>query len=474
MPPVLRRVNLSFVVFFLICACAHEKTRPQFPQSAAKKQLPGERIPLLQGLTTETSTQISALVPIKDEPSFRLREEGTNRQVEAEITGRATRTDSPWQALKVRFTGLRAERTYRLEVVTPTGIVRDSRLLRPFRLQASDTFKFALVSCMYDGYGELMQRIWTELFSHRPQMVFLIGDNVYVDAGMPRSSPKSPSLIWRRYVETRRSLPLFYQDELTPTLATWDDHDTGLGDSDASFPYMKEAAEIFRAFYAQDAEHSKDAQDAEENVVTSGPGLAYEFRVAKQRFFFLDDRSFRSPDLNARAAAEGIQQSGSSASETQAHFGPQQEAWLLKRLAASPQPAWLISGGQFFGGYHPFESYEGSHPKAFARFVDALRGIQVPYVLASGDRHLTEIMTIDKANFGFPTFEITSSGIHARVFPGSFVENPNPRQLVGRDGINNYMIVTSRAKDIKNLEIHTVSYAPGNETLFTKDLKVQR
>ena len=48
----------------------------------------------------------------------------------------------------------------------------------------------------------------------------------------------------------------------------------------------------------------------------------------------------------------------------QTHFGAEGERWLSEQLAQSKEPTFLVSGDQFFGGYHPFESYRGQSSQA--------------------------------------------------------------------------------------------------------------
>src|SRR5690606_32127208 len=117
-----------------------------------------------------------------------------------------------------------------------------------------------------------------------------------------------------------------------------------------------------------------------------------------------------------------------------------QQAWLFTELAGST-PTWLISGDQFFGGYHAYESYEGRHPRSFQAFLRRLKSQSAPVVFLSGDRHLAEIMEIPESLLGFRTFEITTSPIHAKVYDDPWKEFPNPRQIEGVAGVLNYAIL---------------------------------
>src|SRR5690606_28683895 len=105
-----------------------------------------------------------------------------------------------------------------------------------------------------------------------------------------------------------------------------------------------------------------------------GPGIASRLNLRGMHFTFLDDRSFRDND-----------------NPDGEHFGPEQEEWLFQDLKTSQLPTWIISGDQFFGGYHKYDSYEGNHPRAFENFLKQLKEIPTPFVFVSGDRHMTEV-----------------------------------------------------------------------------------
>jgi alkaline phosphatase D len=99
----------------------------------------------------------------------------------------------------------------------------------------------------------------------------------------------------------------------------------------------------------------------------------------------------------------------------------------------------MISGDQFFGNYHRWESYEGLHPKEFKEFKESLRrSLGHNYIFISGDRHLVEVMKIDESEFGKEAYEFTISGMHTKMYPGSLARDSNKRRVSGFDGTPNY------------------------------------
>lgn len=300
---------------------------------------------------------------------------------------------------------------------------------------------------MDDGDPGQVER-WKEVATHRPDWLFLIGDTVYVDKkGEVSTGPATPPQLWSRFLEVRHRLELFHLEELLPVHAVWDDHDFGANDGGADYPHKGVARTVFRSFFG----------DREiPGLLDRGPGVSSRLDAYGMRFVFLDDRFFRSPKQS------GIQGT---------HFGVDQESWLFT-LMSGETPVALFSGDQFFGGYHPFESYEGSHPESFKRFLGRLASQGAPVVFFSGDRHLTEIMRVDTEKLGYPTYEITTSSIHAKTYPGAFKTHPSPKQIVGVDGTQNYIVVESDLRS--GFELLVTAFGPERKVLYEKKLSISK
>src|SRR5690606_34300134 len=147
------------------------------------------------------------------------------------------------------------------------------------------------------------------------------------------------------------------------------------------------------------------AQSLAEDNWSRGHGVGGLLNLGDFNLYFLDARTFRSRQAE------------------QSHLGLDQYAWLMQKLKEENSPSLLIKGDPFFGGHHRFESYEGNHPKEIAQFTDELKKMQTPIIFVSGDRHLSEIMHFPRGLFGRPSYELTSSPIHARTYESV---NANP------------------------------------------------
>lgn len=413
---------------------------------ASRPASPIHVLPVLQSVTSSQQSRFVVVVP-KNEHLLYFLLDGTKavrlspERYEREFSTAATD--------QVEAFGLQPGRDYQLVIIGVDGRLWDQRGFQALDLNKARA-RVAVISCMDDHLKEIADKMWPQVSGQKPDVILMIGDNVYADHVGPRWTGTTPEIIWQRYVETRQDLPFFKIPNLIPVVATWDDHDFGHNDADRTFPYKRQSTETFFAFFAQ----RKPAPGFE-----TGPGVASWWSAFGVHFALLDDRSFRSPNKLPLA--------------DQTHFGVDQEKWLQTHLAAADAPVWLVDGDQFFGGYHPFESYEGSHPRSFKIQLARWRKAKVPLLFVSGDRHLSEILKVPRAVLGYPTFEITSSGIHSQLFVDAFRDNPSPHQLVGVAGQYNYSIVEVMKANARLMQVGVQAFGVDGKSLYQKTLTVK-
>ena len=415
------------------------------PQSAATVTSV-TRLAIMQGVTGTDYTQV--LVLTQGEHGYRIvlvDKQGKERA--AAVYDVSRRADSHWRMQRAVFTGLAPRSTYRLRVYQHGKLldVRQLRTLDPRRR----TLRVAVASCMDDHIAQ--GDIWQQMLALRPDVVFLIGDNSYADkyikgieiatSSKHKRVVATPAELWQRHVETRSYIDLFKSKMLVPVVATWDDHDYGINNGGSNYPYKKESLTIFKAFFAsQPSAHYQPA----------GIGNAAFFTMYGFNFFLLDNRSFRA----------AYDKAGD-------HYGKKQLHWLWRNLRGKDD-AFLVGGDQFFGGYHRFDSFEGSHRVAFTRFLTKLKRLETKVAFISGDRHITEIMRIAPAELGYQTYEFTSSPIHGKLYPGNWDKTPNPRQIASHDMQHNFMLLElSRRAD--ELRIQAASHGKGGDQFFRGD-----
>lgn len=326
----------------------------------------------------------------------------------------SSREFSSWRVDQLLTTDLDPKQKYELWVIGSEGKLWDRRIFAA--LDTKNKYpKIVVTSCMDDSFVDVQEKAWKKVVETQPDLLFLIGDNVYVTK-KNMAEVTDPHVIWERYVQTRNSLYLFKILHLIPIQATWDDNDYGKNNGDRGFLFKEESRLVFETFFPQ---------PEKKNLWIKGPGVSGILNLFNSHFVFLDNRSFRSPNQLDWP--------------DQTHLGEEQEAWLFHFMQNAQKPLWLLSGDQFFGGYHNFESYEGSHPKSFIQFKSEFKKFKVPVVFLSGGRHLFEIMKINKKDIGQNTFEFTSSGIHSLTYANAIERNPNPRRVMGISGPYNFM-----------------------------------
>jgi alkaline phosphatase D len=403
------------------------------------------RLSIAQGVSDATSVRLTVVAPKREALLYFVGPKGGDKFVRVEAV-RVQRSDHAMAVDQLSVKNLDLKGSFELLVSSYSGELWDRRTFKALDLNKKYA-RVALLSCMDDRLKKVADVMWPQVMAQKPDAMLLIGDNVYADSPLVDTPAKD---LWKRYVETRQELKLYYADALIPLVATWDDHDYGRNDGDSNYAFKNESAEVFFAFFPQKLGSTE---------LVRGPGVSSWWNAFHVNFALLDDRSFRTPNKQDQPGAT--------------HFGPEQEQWLQKQMSESTKPVLLVSGDQFFGGYHPFESYEGSHPLSFKERMVEWKKSPVPLLFLSGDRHLTEIMNIEAEVLGYPTYEITSSGVHAKVFADALTRNPNPRRLVGAAGKYNYSILEIMRASRHLLELSVAAFGDQQNVLYQKTLKVK-
>lgn len=286
---------------------------------------------------------------------------------------------------------------YRLQIdgLTPFAysffeVYQDSQLLDVRSLKGLDlnarSPQIAVMSCASYRELEFQEFIYSYVHEAQTDLILFTGDAVYSNS---RTSTlfgvaEDPARALERYIETWNNVNLYQLDPLVPTLATWDDHDYGMNNGDASHPQKQKMQEIFRSYYAMPEEHPS---------LSYGPGISFRLRAFGIDFHMLDDRSFYR--------------------KRQIQWGEAQETWFMDEYLESPFPAWILNGIQFFNYFALAENVLTRAPNSLRRLVEVIKNRRKPTVLWSGDVHCSQVERIPKDIFGYQTYEITSSAVHS-------------------------------------------------------------
>lgn len=450
------RWNWLVVFVFTVVSCTHSA-----PLSLPGTDKPEEtylmgRLAIIQGPTSDKETLINVLVPRLKDYKYEVQDQNGNA-VSADKYETITAPIVHYKIDKIHVRGLTPQSTYTLAVKSEfrgkTSTI-DQRTFRALDIRKSE-LRFAALSCMADDwkFETVIDPMWERLKKENPDLVILNGDIVYVDSFdyVERTNVLETDL-WLRYIDTLKRLPYYHWLELKPTLATWDDHDFGTNDSDRTFKSKAAALKLFKGLFGG---------RPIKGVWEPGPsGVTSVFTGFGQRFFLMDDRTFRQPNKEQKQK------------EPYGHWGEQQHQWLISSLKASTTPAWIFNGNQLFNGkaLNFKETFEGNHTGHFSKLMNDLKKVPTSVVFASGDIHFSEVMRIPKERLGYDTYEITSSSMHS--YRGSGWENP--MRVQGASTLEyNFLVMTASAK-AKGFDIHVKSVGLAPESYFEIPLKVEK
>lgn len=300
-----------------------------------------------------------------------------------------------------RLDGLEPGAAYRYEVLV--GGRRVAGPL-PFRTQPlwqwrTDPPEFTAMigSCFYVNeerydrpgrpYGSEFE-ILEAMAAAKPDLMVWMGDNLY----LREADFFAPSSMRARYRHDR-SLPAL-QPFLASTVhyATWDDHDYGPDNSDASFPLKDVALELFERYFPTAG--GRGTADVR--------GAFHRFTWADVDFFLLDDRYHRKPNRWPAGPDKRM-------------LGAAQMSWLKEGLLGS-RAAFkvVVLGNQVL---NPLSVNEGMNNFKVEQeeLLDWIVSERINGVLfLSGDRHHTELLRVERKG-GYPLYEFTSSSITAGV-----------------------------------------------------------
>lgn len=447
--------SLSVLSFLSLIAC----TSLDDGKSAQKGQAGNSKhgLAIVQGLTNDTATQIAILAPKSMKLNITVKEkaatEAEPRILPHDILFHEI-TESIQVVRHVRVNGLSPANKYLLEVQDQYGRLIDTREFSSLNTTPRKV-RIATASCMSDLYMSDSYPLWEAVRKADPELLVLLGDNVYAAVvGGVYKGPLDQVTLWNRYAESFLKLDFYRFEKLIPTVAIWDDFDFGMKDGGTNNPHRFVAKTVFDAFYPQGI--GNDFPNYEK-----GPGTSARYRAFGFDFFLFDNRTFRSPKDSQEASGT--------------HFGAEQEDWFFSSLSSSKLPMWLISGDQWYGGYHKFESYEGNHATSFSKFMQRLSKSKRISLFLSGDRHLSEVMKIEKEKLGYETYEFTSSPLHAKTYPSNWDTIPNRRHVAGISQKPNFNIITVMENDLSG-KVKVVVEAIGakSEVYFTTPLSIAR
>jgi alkaline phosphatase D len=306
------------------------------------------------------------------------------------------------------------------------------------RLKDSRTLtRIAFGSC---AHQDRPQPIWDAIAAMKPDVMVLLGDNIYADT-------RDMDVMKAKYAKAA-AIPQFAAfRRKVPILATWDDHDMGLNDVGADYPYRRESQQIFLDFFSDPPDSQRRMRDGVYKARVLGPkGRRVQIILLDTRFFRSDLKSADPPrrmydPKNPKADELGHVYVPAKTSRyapdpdpAKTMLGQEQWQWLEEQLRVPAELRIIASSIQVAADDHPWEKWENL-PLERERLLRTIREAGAGGVIViSGDRHRAEICKLDDA-VGYTLWDITSSSLTNPSQPDK--QNDPSRRRVG----NNYIHV---------------------------------
>ena len=289
-------------------------------------------------------------------------------------------------------------------------------------------------SCAKQTYP---QAFWDTAASLNPDMFIFGGDNVYGDLDPTEGYQDSGCAdetcqVLRQAYNDLQNKPSFQGfASRFPILPIWDDHDFGINDGGASFPYKAQSQQLFLDFWK--AFPNRRALRKRKGLYSAFVHGENERRI---QIILLDCRYFKSewkPRVKNRTyATAGDYLPSTEAGKTL--LGDDQWKWLNTALAVDDIDLRIVvSSIQVLSEGHGFEAW-GLFPNEQTRLVNMLTTANAPRtIILSGDRHIGAMYRKGELN------EITASSL-THSFTGNMtgeVGKPNliPDTIVQENNI---------------------------------------
>lgn len=243
-------------------------------------------------------------------------------------------------------------------------------------LSAAPLTRFAFGSC---NRQDEAQHHWQTILATAPEGWLWMGDAIYADdysASERANAYRSlQDVVAYRELATRGFL-----------LGTWDDHDYGNNNAGGDYRDKDNSQRVFLDFLGEPADSPRRRRRGVYDARMIG-----EADVAVQ-FVLLDMRYFK-----ARAGREADP------------LGREQWAWLEREFAKPAALRVVVSSIQVLTDFTRKDTW-AQYPVARSRLFQLLAASSCPVVLASGDRHMSEISRRELVP-GKYVHEFTSSGL---------------------------------------------------------------
>jgi alkaline phosphatase D len=257
--------------------------------------------------------------------------------------------------------------------------------------------KIAFGSCIDQTKA---QPIWQAILANHPDLFIFGGDNVYAS-----SQPWQLSALEKAYATQAAQEGFAQIRERVAHVAIWDDHDMGLNDGGADFPFKQPAKNAFMDFWQLPSDDPRRTREGLYHAMTFGK------TGQRVQVILLDTRWFRSrPKVTDQRDAPGKERYVPDTDPRKTMLGEAQWQWLEQQLQTPADVRFIVSGVQVIVEGHGWEGWNNfPHEQERLRTTIQRAGAK-GVVLLSGDRHIGAIYKSHSKPL-YPLYELTSSGM---------------------------------------------------------------
>ena len=241
--------------------------------------------------------------------------------------------------------------------------------------------------------------IWETILARAPDLFLFGGDNVYCEM------PYTLARLRQAYALAAESPGMSRLRRSVPHLAIWDDHDYGVNDGGAEFPYKAESKAQFLEFWQLPADDPRRGHEGLYHAQVFGP------MGSRVQVILLDGRWFRSPwKRTDQRDAPGKERYLPDDDPVKTMLGDDQWRWLEQQLRQPADVRLIVSGMQVVTQGHGWERW-GNFPRERQRLYGLIGSTGAQgVVFLSGDRHIGALYR-EAAGTPYPLHEMTSSGM---------------------------------------------------------------
>jgi alkaline phosphatase D len=276
--------------------------------------------------------------------------------------------------------------------------------------------RIAFGSCLQQA---LPMPIADAILAARPQVLLMMGDNVYGDV-----KDEKMFHLRRAYYILSQKPEWRKLRAAIPMMQTWDDHDYGDNDAGADFKHKAAAQRLFADFW--DLPQSARARSGEgvyESAIVGPKGQ-------RVQIVMLDARTWRGALVKTDARnAPGKERYLPNPDPAQTMLGAAQWKWLERELKKPAELRVIVSSLQVVAEGHGWEAWRllPAEREKLYRLIAKTKAKGV--VFLSGDRHTAALYKLPEGIVSYPLYDFTSSSLNLAFLDSKFADLPSPERL---------------------------------------------